>query len=366
MVAIGQGEPFRQPDRRMLGHGVRRRADLREQAGRRRGVEQVAAAAFDHARHDMARGEDMGHHVDVPYPLPVAVGHLRPAADRDPGVRAEQVDRAFARFHVLDQRPDLVLGSDVDLAGDPADLPGGLGRAVPVDVDADHALGAGCSQAQGEGAADASGRSRHDRDAVPDFHAGAPMRAQSAWRRAFCSNARSSARATTLWWTSSGPSASRSVRCCMYVSESGDQWLTPVAPWICMAWSMIWQHFSGTMALAIETQMRASLLPRTSMALAAFSTIIRIASMSMRARETVSMFLPRSMMRRPNASRVVARWSRRSSAFSAAPIERMQWWMRPGPSRICEISKPLPSPQRMFSFGTRTFSNFRCMWPCGA
>ena len=35
-----------------------------------------------------------------------------------------------------------------------------------------------------------------------------------------------------------------------------------------------------------------------------------------------------------------------SSARCAQPIRRMQWWMRPGPSRPCAISKPRPSPSR--------------------
>ena len=42
-----------------------------------------------------------------------------------------------------------------------------------------------------------------------------------------------------------------------------------------------------------------------------------------------------------------AHWSRRTisaSASSAAPMVRMQWWMRPGPRRPCAISNPRPSP----------------------
>src|SRR5476649_843260 len=62
----------------------------------------------------------------------------------------------------------------------------------------------------------------------------------------------------------------------------------PVAPWICIAWSMIRQTFSGTIAFTMLTQTRASRLPSTSIALAAFSTISRIASISMRARDTSS------------------------------------------------------------------------------
>ena len=50
----------------------------------------------------------------------------------------------------------------------------------------------------------------------------------------------------------------------------------------------------------------------------------------------------------------------------AWPIARMQWWMRPGPSRRCAISKPLPSPSRMLDVGTRQFSKTTSGWPLGA
>jgi hypothetical protein len=61
---------------------------------------------------------------------------------------------------------------------------------------------------------------------------------------------------------------------------------------------------SGTMALTMLTQMRASLLPSTSIALAAFSTISRIASISMRACAMISRLPPRWMIFLPKASRV--------------------------------------------------------------
>ena len=66
-------------------------------------------------------------------------------------------------------------------------------------------------------------------------------------------------------------------------SASGVHCEMPVAPCIWIAWSMIRQTRSGTMALTMLTQTRASWLPSTSIALAAFSTIRRIASISMRA-----------------------------------------------------------------------------------
>src|SRR5258708_2006963 len=40
--------------------------------------------------------------------------------------------------------------------------------------------------------------------------------------------------------------------------------------------------------------------------------------------------------------------------------------MRPGPTRPCAISKPLPSPSKMFDAGTRTFSKVTSPCPCGA
>ena len=90
----------------------------------------------------------------------------------------------------------------------------------------------------------------------------------------------------------------------VYISASGVHCDTPVAPWIWIAWSMIWHTRSGTIALTALTHTRASALPIRSIALAAFSTIRRIASISMRARDTISVFLPRAMIGLPNASRL--------------------------------------------------------------
>ena len=108
---------------------------------------------------------------------------------------------------------------------------------------------------------------------------------------------------------------------------------TPVAPWIWIASSMISHTRLGTIAFTALTHTRASALPMRSIALAAFSTMRRIASISMRALATTSVFLPSEMIGLPNASRLRPRVTISSSARSAAPIERMQWWMRPGPRR---------------------------------
>ena len=47
-------------------------------------------------------------------------------------------------------------------------------------------------------------------------------------------------------------------------------------------------------------------------------------------------------------------------------MARMQWWMRPGPSRPWAISKPRPSPRITFSLGTRTSVKLTSPWPNGS
>ena len=88
--------------------------------------------------------------------------------------------------------------------------------------------------------------------------------------------------------------------------------------------------------------------------------------MSIRALEMISRLPPSCTRGLPKASRVRPRVTIRSSAFSAWPMARMQWWIRPGPRRSWLISKPRPSPSSMFDAGTRTLSKMMCMWPCGA
>ena len=51
-----------------------------------------------------------------------------------------------------------------------------------------------------------------------------------------------------------------------------------------------------------------------------------------------------SAKRFPKATLSKDRWTISSSDRSASPIERMQWWIRPGPKRPWAISNPRPSP----------------------
>jgi hypothetical protein len=54
-----------------------------------------------------------------------------------------------------------------------------------------------------------------------------------------------------------------------------------------------------------------------------------------------------------------------SSARSAAPIVRMQWWMRPGPEAPWAISKPRPSPSEQVLGRHAHVGEGDLAWPCG-
>ena len=113
----------------------------------------------------------------------------------------------------------------------------------------------------------------------------------------------------------------------------------------------------GATTLIIAISERASLLPTVSILYAALSVSRRAWSIMQRDSAMRSCQIDCSDSGLPNATRSDSRSIIDSSARSAAPIERMQWWMRPGPRRPCAISKPRPSPSRMVETGTRTSSS---------
>ena len=108
--------------------------------------------------------------------------------------------------------------------------------------------------------------------------------------------------------------------------------------------------------MIIEISWRAARLPSVSIFQAACSTISRAESISMRDLAMKSWTNCFSASLPPNASRSWARLHISSKARSAEPIARMQWWMRPGPSRSWAIAKPAPRSPSRLSAGTRTSS----------
>ena len=89
----------------------------------------------------------------------------------------------------------------------------------------------------------------------------------------------------------------------------------------------------------------------------------RACSISMRESAIHSRTTPCSASGLPNATRSVTRRHIRSSARSATPMQRMQWWMRPGPSRAWAMANPEPSWLRRLVTGTRTSVKSISAWP---
>ena len=93
----------------------------------------------------------------------------------------------------------------------------------------------------------------------------------------------------------------------MYISASGVQFEMPVAPCIWIAWSMIWlSAFRHHRLHHRDPDARFLCLPSTSIALAAFSTIRRMASISQRACAMICRLPPRWAIFLPKASRAQA------------------------------------------------------------
>src|SRR5271166_92662 len=118
--------------------------------------------------------------------------------------------------------------------------------------------------------------------------------------------------------------------------------------------------------LICEMSGAAARTPWVSIAQAVLRQSRRAISMLMRASAMMSGLAPSRASFWPKAERALARRHIASSARSDWPIARMQWWMRPGPSRPCAISKPRPRPRINASLGTRTSVKRMCMWPWGA
>ena len=156
LFAIGDREPFRERQRRVLGDRIRRTADLREQPRGRRSVQEVAAAALDHPRHERSRRVHVRHHIDLDAELPLAVGSFLAARDDDARVRAEEVDRPVPGLGDVDERADVAFFGDVARArrARPTSLDHLLQRLV-LNVGDHDTAGAFGRKAAGERGADA-------------------------------------------------------------------------------------------------------------------------------------------------------------------------------------------------------------------
>ena len=169
--------------------------------------------------------------------------------------------------------------------------------------------------------------------------AGSGVGARLSSRRGWC--LRSSRRARERLCTSSGPSANRSDRALAHSWASGKSWLIPAAPCAWIALSITHSAIAGVPILMAWISECAPLLPTVSISQAVLSTSSLACSIRTRDSAIQPWMTLCSASGPPNAVRVATRRHISSSARSAAPISRMQWWMRPGPSRAWAIAKPV-------------------------
>ena len=73
-IAVHDGYEFGKFDRGRLGHTVRTRAYCGQQARGGRGIQEITFAPLDHGRQHGTRRVNVGHHMQVPLPLPGIVG----------------------------------------------------------------------------------------------------------------------------------------------------------------------------------------------------------------------------------------------------------------------------------------------------
>ena len=98
----------------------------------------------------------------------------------------------------------------------------------------------------------------------------------------------------------------------------------------------------------------AAAVPPWSIFHAACSVISRAAVISAAEAAIQSCTICLSASSEPCAYRDRARSQSMSNARLDCPSQRMQWWMRPGPSRCWASRKPSPSLPMRFSAGIRT------------
>jgi hypothetical protein len=180
LVPVGDRQPLGQPDRGVLGHRVRSRAKLGEQARGGRRDHQVALAPGQHPRQQRAGRVDVALHVDRPDPRPRIVGDLDAAVDDDPGVGAEEIDAPERILGPRDQRLDVILLGHVGRHGQGGmtgrlDGRRGLRRSPAVHVRHHDRPGAPLGEGEAERPADAARAAGDDRDLPVDVHVSGPL-----------------------------------------------------------------------------------------------------------------------------------------------------------------------------------------------
>ena len=146
----------------------------------------------------------------------------------------------------------------------------------------------------------------------------------------------------------------RAKRAWRYIRCSGVSSVTPIAPNTWIARSIVLCSIFAPTTLMMPMSTRAG--SPWSILCAACRVSSLLAWISPAVSKIIAWICCFSPSVDPNATREFARSHIRSNARCAWPSQRMQWKIRPGPSRCCAIRNPWPRGPSRFAFGTRTLS----------
>src|SRR5207253_5063381 len=94
----------------------------------------VTVLALQHPQQQVSCHIDVGHHVDLPDPVPIARCSLWSSSDSNAGVGTEDVDATVIRYDALDEASDIVLIGHIASDAGSADLLSNGGDSISIDV----------------------------------------------------------------------------------------------------------------------------------------------------------------------------------------------------------------------------------------
>jgi hypothetical protein len=170
--AVAHRQPFGEGDGRVLGHRVRGRADLREQAGGGGGGQEVSLAALEPARQQRLCGMNVRAEVDVERELPDVSRGGQVGPDGDARVCAEEVDGPEGVLCARDGLVHLCLvrGVAADAQRARPDVGRDSARAIFVEVGEHDAARSVLGEPPRERAPDARCAAGDDGDPVSELH----------------------------------------------------------------------------------------------------------------------------------------------------------------------------------------------------
>ena len=126
-MAVLQGQRLGQGQVGVLGGGIGKSAEGREERSRGSRLQEVPAPSPQPSWQECSGRIDVSHEVDLEGPVPLRVRHLHPAGDEDTGIGAEQVDGSELTLHEGNQFDGVLFDGHVVMHRSRPDLVGQRG-----------------------------------------------------------------------------------------------------------------------------------------------------------------------------------------------------------------------------------------------